>query len=75
MLEFSDSSSSFKIELSIIIVWPMTYATCFELLEPFGLLPYEIVIFPTLHWIPWNWLLRCKYQLTYEGLKIYYTIE
>ena len=52
MLVCSDSSSSFKIELSIILVWPMTYATCFELLEPFDLLPYEIGKFPALHRIP-----------------------
>ena len=27
----------------------MTYATWFELVEPHGLLPYKVGIFPTLH--------------------------
>jgi hypothetical protein len=71
MFECSDSSSSFKIELSIILVWPIIYATCFELLGSFGLLPYEVGICPTLHWIPCSWLLRCKYQLSWQGSKIY----
>jgi len=43
----------------------MTYTTCFELLGPFDLLPYEVGIFSTLHWIPCSWLLRYKYQLSW----------
>jgi len=72
MLECSDNCSSFKKELSIMLVWPMTYTTCVELLGPYGLLPYEVGIFPTLHWIPWKWVLRWTYQWYWQRLKLIY---
>ena len=38
-----------QIQWSLILVWPMTYATWFELVGTHGLLPYKVGSFPTLH--------------------------